>query len=118
MNMVKTFADKIYNPSVDANGDIFVSLNNFILSGSTTTCINLNNGKIVITNASTYIFDVIVSGPNSYNETFEKVLGSNVFEISELASGEYEIMFRLSENPETLFEGYKVITKFNKIIKR
>ena len=81
---------------VNAIGCTQVSSNNFEISSTTPSCTNINNGKISIKNISSHMFNFVVTGPNSYNKTFENKLANQPFVIENLAVGMYNITAKFS----------------------
>ena len=81
---------------VNAIGCTQVSSNNFEISSTTPSCPNINNGKISIKNISSHMFNFVVTGPNSYNKTFENKLANEPFVIENLAVGMYNITAKFS----------------------
>ncbi len=82
--------------NVNAIGCTQVSSNNFEISSTTPSCPNINNGKISIKNVSSHMFNFVVTGPNSYNKTFENKLANEPFVIENLAVGMYNITAKFS----------------------
>ena len=81
---------------VNAIGCTQLSSNNFEISSTTPSCPNINNGKISIKNISSHMFNFVVTGPNSYNKTFENKLANQPFVIENLAVGMYNITAKFS----------------------
>ncbi len=81
---------------VNAIGCTQLSSNNFEISSTTPSCPNINNGKISIKNISSHMFNFVVTGPNSYNKTFENKLANEPFVIENLAVGMYNITAKFS----------------------
>ena len=84
------------NAFIDAVGCIKLSPNNFEIFSTTPKCPNANNGKISIKNISSHMFNFVVTGPNSYNKTFENKLANEPFIIEDLAVGTYNIIAKFS----------------------
>ena len=82
--------------NVNAIGCAQISSNNFEISSTTPSCPNINNGKISIKNSSSHMFNFVVTGPNSYNKTFENKLANQPFVIENLAVGMYNITAKFS----------------------
>ena len=81
---------------VNAIGCTQISPNNFKISSTTQRCLGADNGKISIENSSSHMFNFVVTGPNSYNKTFENKLANQPFVIENLAVGMYNITAKFS----------------------
>ena len=95
-NNIDTCPNTPPGESVNAIGCIQLSSNNFEISSTTPSCANINNGKISIKNSSSHMFNFVVTGPNSYNKTFENKLANEPFVIENLAVGMYNITAKFS----------------------
>jgi VCBS repeat-containing protein len=85
--------------TVDANGCLFLPLNNFNIEVTSETCPDKNNGKLVITASETHSYIAIINN-QSYNFT------NNSLNISDLAPGVYSVC--ISVVGETFEQCYRI----------